>query len=127
MLRLPLLNQSPVENPPDPAIFNIRQMEALPVTSSELQAATRADPLLGKILCYVRIHWPYRTSNSFQPYKKAHQELSVEGDCLLRGTRIVMPVKHRQKLLEELHQGHCGTVRMKALARSYVCMVAKIR
>ena len=78
MLRLPLLNQSPVGNPPDPAIFNIHQMEAL----------------LGKILGYVRSSGLIVLVKAFNLIK----ELSVEGDCLLRGTRIVIPVKHRQKV-----------------------------
>ena len=52
--RLPLQDNSPVGNPPDPAIFNICQVDAPPVTSSELQTATHADPILGKVLSYVR-------------------------------------------------------------------------
>ena len=34
--------------------------------------------------------------------------------------RIVVPLKLRNKVLCELHKGHCGIVRMKALTRSYV-------
>ena len=34
--------------------------------------------------------------------------------------RVVIPVKLRQGVLEELHQGHAGVVRMKLLARSHV-------
>ena len=41
--RSPLMNKSALGNPPDPAIFNIRQMEALTITSGELQAATHTD------------------------------------------------------------------------------------
>ena len=107
-------------NPPDLVIFNVAQVEALPVTAHELQAATRADPILGKVLNYVRRRWPHRTSTCFQPYKKNRQELSIEGDCLLRGTRVVIPLKLRSKILDELHRGHCRIVRMKALARSHV-------
>ena len=33
---------------------------------------------------------------------------------------MVVPTKLRERVLEELHQGHSGVVRMKALARSYV-------
>ena len=56
----------------------------------------------------------------FQPYKKISQELSIEADCLLRGVRVVVPLKLRNKVLSELHKGHCGIVRLKAVARSYV-------
>ena len=50
---------TPVGNPPDPAIFNIAQVDALPVSSTQLQSATRADPILGKVLSYVRRQWPH--------------------------------------------------------------------
>lgn len=34
--------------------------------------------------------------------------------------RVYVPTKHRTQILDELHQGHFGIVKMKALARSYV-------
>lgn len=36
------------------------------------------------------------------------------------GDRVVIPYKLRRWVLEALHVGHLGIVRMKALARSYV-------
>ena len=36
------------------AVFNIAQINFLPVSSTELKAATRVEPLLSKVLCYVR-------------------------------------------------------------------------
>ena len=101
-------------------IFNISQVDALPVTVKELQTATRNDPILGKVLNYVRQKWSHHTSKCLQPYKKICQELTTEADCLLRGTRVIVSLKLKSKVLAELHQGHCGIVRMKALARSYV-------
>ena len=53
------------------------------------------------------------------PHSFWQDELSVENDCILWGVRVV-PTKLRKKVLEELHHGHPGIVRMKALARSYV-------
>ena len=120
--RLPLKDKSPVGNPPDPAIFNICQVDALPVTASDLQTATHTDPILGKVLTYVKRRWPHLTTTCFQPYKN-NQELSIKGDCLFRGTRVVVPLKLRQKILNELHQGHSGIVRMKALDDDIANMV----
>ena len=34
--------------------------------------------------------------------------------------RVIVPPKRRLQLLEELHQGHLGEVKMKTLARSYI-------
>ena len=36
------------------------------------------------------------------------------------GIRVVVPQKLRQQVLDELHLGHPGVVRMKSLARSHV-------
>ncbi|XP_058012440.1 uncharacterized protein K02A2.6-like, partial [Ahaetulla prasina] len=40
--------------------------------------------------------------------------------CLLWGDRVVIPEKLRKNVLELLHEGHPGIVRLKSLARSYV-------
>ena len=58
-----------MESPPDPNMFTISQVET-PVTAGELQAATYADPILGKVLNYVRRQWSHCTSTSLQPYKR---------------------------------------------------------
>ncbi|XP_060543220.1 uncharacterized protein K02A2.6-like [Pantherophis guttatus] len=47
-------------------------------------------------------------------------ELFTQGGCLLWGDRVVVPTKLRTRVLELLHEGHPGIVRMKSLARSYV-------
>ena len=36
------------------------------------------------------------------------------------GIRVIVPSELRQKVLTELHGGHQGTVKMKALARSHL-------
>ena len=36
------------------------------------------------------------------------------------GVRVVVPQKFQSHVLQELHQGHLGVVKMKSLARSYV-------
>ena len=47
-------------------------------------------------------------------------ELSVQDGCVLWGCRVIVPLPGRQKVIEELHDGHPGVTRMKSLARSYV-------
>ena len=56
----------------------------------------------------------------FQSYWKCRDELSVEGDCLLWGIRVIVPPKFQRQDLGELHQGHPWASRMKSLARSCV-------
>lgn len=54
-----------------------------------------------------------------KPYMIRRNELTVQSGCLLWGFRVVIPPPLRCQVLEELHSGHCGIVRMKEIARSY--------
>ncbi|XP_063775454.1 uncharacterized protein K02A2.6-like, partial [Pseudophryne corroboree] len=47
-------------------------------------------------------------------------QLSVCQGTLLCGSRVVIPPKLQNRVLENLHEGHLGTVKIKNLARSYV-------
>jgi len=44
----------------------------------------------------------------------------VHQDCLFWGIRVIVPSSLRDKVLNELHEGHVGVVKMKSLARSYI-------
>ena len=52
-----------------------------------------------------------------KPYQIRQTELSIEEGILLWGSRVGIPPQGRDVLLQELHEGHPGVVRMKALAR----------
>ena len=51
-----------------------------------------------------------------KPFWNRHKELFTLNGCITWGTRIVPP-QGRKSLLDELHVGHPGMSRMKALAR----------
>ena len=134
---LPLPDDLPVGNAPDPAIFNMSQLESLPIQAQEVAAATAADPVLHKVLMALRTGWPgvvptpllplmaLRTGwpgvvpTPLLPFWRRKEYLSVEGNSILWGCRVIVPEKLR-KVLSELHQRHPGVVRMKTLARSHV-------
>ena len=118
--RLPLPDSTAVGNHPDPTIFNMVQLSSLPVTATEVTVATRTDPVLGKLLKCLRQGWPQSVPEELIPFHRRRDELTVEGDSVLWGHRVVIPTKLQRKVLEELHQGHPGVVRMKAIARSHV-------
>ena len=44
----------------------------------------------------------------------------MQNECVLLGSRVVVPPAGRTKMLEELHEGRPGICKMKALARSFV-------
>ena len=120
--RLPLSGIPAVENHSDPQIFNISQMEALPVTTSQLRAATGSDPILSKVLRYLRSTWPrdHTIPQCLRPFSDRRNELTVEEGCLMWGIRVIVPKRLRDKLLQELHRDHPGVSRMKSVARSYM-------
>ena len=55
-----------------------------------------------------------------KPYLSRLNEMSIEQGCILWGNRVVIPTRLQCKILEELHDGHCGIVAMKSIARSYI-------
>ena len=58
--------------------------------------------------------------DAFPPYQTRKDELSVQDGVLLCGSRIIVPSKMRQCVLDELHESHPGIVKKKSLARHYV-------
>lgn len=90
------------------------------VWASELSKWTRKDPVLSRVWQFVQHGWPPQHSDPvFQPYAARQTELSVQDGCVLWGSRVVVPPPGRGALLRQLHHGHPGITRMKALARSY--------
>ena len=118
--RLPLSDVPPQETNNDSKIFNISQMEALPVTVRQLRAATHADRILSKVYRYTKGSWPRQVPQCLRPFSDRRNELTVEEGCLLWGIRVIIPHRLREKLLEELHKDHPGVTRMKSVARSYM-------
>ena len=91
------------------------------VTCDQIRKATRVDPVLSKVYTYVLNGWPNAVQDpQLYPYKERRLELSVEGDCILWGIRVVVPESLRSDVLQELHETHPGMSRMKAIARSFV-------
>ena len=65
--RLPLKQKAATGNPPDPGVFNVRQLNVLPVTAKQLAAATCTDPVLGRVLRYTRAGWPQEVKEELKP------------------------------------------------------------
>ena len=118
-LPLPTTTGSKVICSTDPAIFNLSQVESLPVTATQVQAASRTDPVLSKVLHHTTRGWPQQTAEVLKPFHHRSQELTVEGGCLLWGIQVVIPRKLQARILEDLHRDHPGASRMKSLARSH--------
>ena len=82
--------------------------------------ATKKDRILTKVMHYTRTNWPVEVPPALKPYHNRKLELSVQGNCLMWGQRVVVPQELHEKILCILHEGHIGTAKMKALSRSFV-------
>ncbi|CAC5360427.1 unnamed protein product [Mytilus coruscus] len=99
-------------------------MEHLATTSvdaKQIQKWTRKDTIQYMVLRYILNGWPSKCpSEDIRPYYSRKNELCSQDGCILWGGRVIIPQPGREAMLNELHQGHPGTTRMKSLARSYI-------
>ena len=117
---LPLKDEESANQTPETSIFNICQIQSLPVTSQEVEIVTRNDPVLSKVYLFTRKGWPKEVAKVFRPYQSRDKELTVEAGCVLWGMCVIIPQKLQGRMLEELHRDHPGVSRMKSLARSHM-------
>ena len=95
-------------------------LQDVPMTAKVVAAETYYDPVLSKVLQLTRDGWPDRCDAlDLKPYFIRRNELSVDQHCILWANRVVIPQKLRHMLLLDLHEGHMGMARMKALARQH--------
>uniref|UniRef100_UPI0010A02BFD uncharacterized protein K02A2.6-like n=1 Tax=Podarcis muralis TaxID=64176 RepID=UPI0010A02BFD len=79
------------------------------------------DHTISLVLNWVWRGWPQGSfALEFQPFATRQHELSAHCGCLLWGDCVVIPQRLRQCVLEALHIGDPGIVKMKALARCSV-------
>jgi hypothetical protein len=102
-------------------VLLLEQLDEMPVTAKEIKQWTASDPVLSRVYTYIQNGWPEKCqSEELRPYFSRKCELDTHDGLVLWGGRIVVPRRGRDTLLDELHVGHPGIVRMKCLARSYV-------
>lgn len=92
----------------------------IPINFKDVQKETRSDPELIKLFRYVSFGWPNMVEQELKPYSLRRSEITIEHDILMWGYRIIIPKNLRMYILNELHTGHLGIVKMKSLARSYI-------
>ena len=62
-----------------PSLFNLQQLDKLPVTAKQVEPATQNDPILIKVLRFAREGWPNQCGDELQPCWSRRFELTVEG------------------------------------------------
>lgn len=95
----------------------VEYSKPIAVTLNEIRENSENDDEVGKIITGIKQKiWvePVKHCRTFQ------EEFCVCDGILLRGTRIVIPHKLRQRILEAAHEGHPGIVAMKGRLRTKV-------
>jgi RNase H-like domain found in reverse transcriptase/Reverse transcriptase (RNA-dependent DNA polymerase)/Integrase zinc binding domain/Integrase core domain len=91
-----------------------------PVTVGLIARETKNDPILEKVYDCVMKGWPNNIDPQLKKFFSVKDKLSCDKGCLFFENRVVCPENLKRDVLEVLHEGHLGIVRMKLLARSYV-------
>ena len=123
--RLPLKEMASTgeeDETPEEIILTLQKLATTPVKAAHICKLTGKDPILSRVRNLVIHGWAARegTDKDLAPYYPRRAELSVIDGCLLWGSRVIIPPEAQKPILEELHDGHPGIVRMRSLARSYV-------
>lgn len=92
----------------------------LPLRASDIARATRRDPILVRVYHYVLSGWPDTQIESLSNYYKIRNELTISNGCIMWNLRTIIPLCHRNYLLQFLHLSHPGMTRMKMVARRYL-------
>lgn len=83
----------------------------------DIEKASNSDKELCKVKqCIQSGRW----TSDLSDYTHVKNELTVVGDIILRGVRIVVPKELRQRILKLAHEGHQGIVKTKQRLRTKV-------
>ena len=106
---------------PEDLVLMLNHLSSTSADAARIKEWTAKDPVMSRVLRYLTTGWPNQTpSKDYQPYFTRRDKLSSLDGCILVGSRIIIPPPGRQPILEELHETHPGTSKMKYLAHSYL-------
>ncbi|KAL7881030.1 hypothetical protein SRHO_G00032840 [Serrasalmus rhombeus] len=113
------------ENEAEVKVFLDAVTQSLPATEhrlNEIAAKQQADPICAQLIRYCKTEWPERHALPLEltPFWPEKDNLTLNGQLLLRGQRIVIPGELRGEILQQLHTGHQGVVKCRARARQSV-------
>ena len=99
-------------------VFLIRHLQEMPLNVNDIAKETERSTELKPLLHMLR---GSNNHNTMRWFGIDVVEFSLmEDSVILRGHRVVVPESCRSRVLAELHDGHYGVQKMKALARNHV-------
>uniref|UniRef100_A0AAG5DP56 RNA-directed DNA polymerase n=1 Tax=Anopheles atroparvus TaxID=41427 RepID=A0AAG5DP56_ANOAO len=111
-----------IETDDDLAYVAVNALNVFPLSFNEVAEATQRDVSLRNVGKYIVNGWPkaVQYGSELASFYSRRECLSNVKGCILFGERVVIPRILQKRCLAQLHKGHPGIVRMKAIARSYV-------
>lgn len=94
--------------------FQLQQIYKIEVNPDIIARETKDDNELLPLLQALK------TGRTLRELGYNDNEFTLQDDCILKGTRVIIPSTLRSQIINELHTGHTGILKMKLLARSYV-------
>ena len=119
LAELPLESDTPVSISSILGSPTMDPWNVLPVTVKDVAKATRDDRVYGKLLNAVRTGNANLKDVDLKPFVSMINDFHIEQDVLFYGARIIVPTVLQTRLLEELHETHMGSVKMKETSRKY--------
>ncbi|XP_068716958.1 uncharacterized protein [Montipora capricornis] len=95
--RLPLEEARDKETVDPVEIFQVSQMQVLPVSADMIRQATQRDPILSHVMEHTKQGWPAVYEKELDPFYRKKEELTIQDGCLMWGSRVLIPPKHQNK------------------------------
>ncbi|CAB0020006.1 unnamed protein product, partial [Nesidiocoris tenuis] len=118
--RAPLPDTVIPDDDSDLTMNYVFENDDLPLEYKHIVKYSKQDPIIIKVMGYVKHGWPEKVEAELVPFHRFQNEFHVDKEILMRGYRVVIPEKLRHTVLTELHKSHLGIVKVKSLARAYV-------
>ncbi|KAL7724915.1 hypothetical protein ACLKA6_020051 [Drosophila palustris] len=119
--RLPISSDAKFDK--EEACYNVVDISC-PINIDIIKQHMESDKVLKRVYNFVSTGWPEQQHDpEILPYFNRRLALTINNNLLCLHTdisRVIMPHKLRKKILNLLHDGHWGIVRMKQLARQHV-------
>ena len=106
-----------------PLDITISHMHIKPDKKTEFQTLIQDDPLLHFLTEMIIAGWPDNISDvpcALCPCHVHRNILTVEDDLILWGKALIIPLSEREKILQTIHEGHCGISKCQNRARHCV-------
>ncbi|KHJ44496.1 hypothetical protein D918_05161 [Trichuris suis] len=107
----------------DTQLFKVLKLDSMhnpSITAHVIAKETSRDSVLDRVKKWTQKGWPRNSvPEAFKPFVPHRSELSVHKDCVLRDSRVVIPLSLRTQVSRCSVQNP-GVVRMKSWAHSYV-------